>query len=470
MVITESVIRINFFFCFMGFFGNDEFFVFGACTRNLLSENPFPSISQDAEHRAVGLFFGEQAGVVFVVVLVPVDDDVFGGRNQTVLDAAEAAVRLLIGSRMEEADILRIPRFELGQEDRVDVRFRVVEIFAVAGQAAQQHTLVFFVPVVDRQHDVALVDAPRIGQSRDEGAVDHVPVLAVVLLFLIDDRVEGRAAFADGKRSEFSEYVRFVDSVAGTDVLDLRDDLFGQVLVVVREVERVFDRKAASDVEAVQIGANGLQFAVDVQAFRQFVPVVGRVLDTGIDEEVQHFELELLVFLDLGFVEVDDVVVADPQARGVELEFGLLLAGDPDADFAFFGNGIVVEVDLFLVVDHGDRVFEPVVDQLGDIFDVLRTFEAVADDIAVLVDHAAVVQGVDDVNVVSRGGFEMNVVFHRLFQHEREVTRLGTVAVVVCTLVIDLRHRYVEHALGPVDLLGDLRQVGYLERSAVLLD
>lgn len=67
----------------------------------------------------------------------------------------------------------------------------------------------------------------------------------------------------------------------------------------------------------------------------------------------------------------------------------------------FFGNGIVVEVDLFLVVDHGDRVFEPVVDQLGDIFDVLRTFEAVADDIAVLVDHAAVVQGVDDVNVVS---------------------------------------------------------------------
>ena len=195
--------------------------------------------------------------------------------------------------------------------------------------------------------------------------------------------------------------MRFVDSVAGTDVLDLRDDLFGQVLVVVREVERVFDRKAASDVEAVQIGANGLQFAVDVQALRQFVPVVGRVLDTGIDEEVQHFELELLVFLDLGFVEVDDVVVADAQTRGIELELGFLLAGDPDTDFAFFGNGIVVEVDLLLVVDHGDRVFESVVDQLGDVFYVLRAFEAVADDVAVFVDHAAVVQGVDDVNVVS---------------------------------------------------------------------
>ena len=47
---------------------------------------PFSSISQDAEHRAVGLFFGEQTGVVFVVVLVPVDDDVFrdGGVMRTV--------------------------------------------------------------------------------------------------------------------------------------------------------------------------------------------------------------------------------------------------------------------------------------------------------------------------------------------------------------------------------------------------
>lgn len=42
--------------------------------------------TQDTEHRAVGLFFGEQTGVVFVVFLVPVDDDVFrdGGVMRTV--------------------------------------------------------------------------------------------------------------------------------------------------------------------------------------------------------------------------------------------------------------------------------------------------------------------------------------------------------------------------------------------------
>ena len=49
------------------------------------------SVAQDAEHRTVGLLLGEQTRVVLVVGLVAVDDDVFRGGDQAVLDAAEAA-------------------------------------------------------------------------------------------------------------------------------------------------------------------------------------------------------------------------------------------------------------------------------------------------------------------------------------------------------------------------------------------
>ena len=63
----------------------------------------------------------------------------------------------------------------------------------------------------------------------------------------------------------------------------------------------------------------------------------------------------------------------------------------------------------------------------------------------------------------------MDVVLHGLLEHEREVARLGAVAVVVRPLVIDLGHRHVEHALGPVDLLRNLRQIGDLQRRSVLL-
>ena len=428
------------------------------------------SVSEYAEHRAVGLLLGEEPRVVFVVGLVAVDDDVLRGGDQAVLDASEPAERLLVGSRVEESDVLRVPGFEFREEDGVRVALRVVEVLAVAGQSAQQHALVLLVPVVDGEHDVALVDAPGVGQRGDERRVDHVPVLAVVLLFLVDDRVERGAAFAHGERPEFGEDVGFLDAVSLADVLDLGDDLLGEVLVVVLEVQGVLDRETAADVEAVELGADGLEFAVDVHALRQLVPVVGGVLDAGIDEEVQHLELELLAVLEFGLVEGDDVVVADSEARGVEVELGLLLAGDADSDLALLGEGVLEEVELLLVVQHGDRVGEPVVDELGDVLDILRAFESVADDVPVLVDDAAVVEGVDDMDVVGRGGFEVDVVLHGLFEHEGEVARLGAVAVVVRPLVVDLGHRHVEHALGAVDLLGDLRQVGDLERSSVLFD
>lgn len=431
---------------------------------------PSVLIAQNAKHRTVRLLFGKKTCIVFVVALVAVDDDVLRCRNQTVLNAAETAQRLLVGSRVEEPDILCVALLQLRQEDGVGVRFGVVEILAIAGQSAQQHALVLLVPVVDRQHDVALVDAPRVGQGGDERRVDHVPVLTVVLLFLIDDRVECRAAFADGERTEFGEDIGLLHPVAMTDALDLGDDLFGEVLVVILEVERVLDRESAADVKAVQLGADGLQFAVDVHALRQLVPVVSGVLDAGVDEEVKHLELELLAPLDLLLVEIQNVVVADTEARGVEFELGFLLAGDSQADLAGFGEGVFEEVDLLLVVHHGDRIDESVVDQLGDILHVLRAFEAVADDVDVLVDQSAVVERIYYMYIVGRRGFELNIVLQRLLQHKREVTRFGAVAVVVVALIIDLGHRYIEHALGTVDLLRYLGQIGDFERSTVLLD
>ena len=183
---------------------------------------------------------------------------------------------------------------------------------------------------------------------------------------------------------------------------------------------------------------------------------------------MQHLELELLAVLELGLVELHDVVVADSQPRSVEFEFGFLLAGDADADLALLGEGVLEQVQFLLVVQDGNRVGESVVHQLSDVLHILRTLESVADDVAVLVYDAAVVEGVDDVDVVCRRGFEVDVVLHRLLQHEREMARLGAVAVVVRTLVIDLGHRHVEHALGAVDLLRNFRQIGDFQRCSVL--
>lgn len=149
-----------------------------------------------------------------------------------------------------------------------------------------------------------------------------------------------------------------------------------------------------------ELGTDGLQLAIYVDALGQLVPVVRRVLDSGIDEEVQHLELELLVLLYLGLVEVDDFIVADTQARRIEVELRFLLARYAYADLAFLGEYVLVEVEFLLVVNDGNSVLEAVVYKLGDVLHILRTLESVADDITVLVDDSAVIQRVDDVNVV----------------------------------------------------------------------
>ena len=353
---------------------------------------------------------------------------------------------------MEEADILRLVLGELRKEDSVGVRLAIVVVLAVAGQTAQVNTLVLLVPIVDGKHNVALLDTPRVGQSSDERAVDHIPELAVVLLLLVDDRVEYCATFTYGKRAELGEDVGLGHAIFVARVLDLRHDLFGQIFVFVLEVERVLDREATADIQAIQIGANLLQLAVDADTLAQLIPIVGRILDTCIDEEVEHFELELLVVFDLLLVEIDDVVVANTQTRGIEVELRLLLRCNADTHLAALFDYVGEQVDLLLVVDHGNRVDESRIDQRSDVLDILRTLEAVTNDVAILVDHAAIVQSLNDMDIVCRRSFEVNIVFQSLFEHEREVRRLGAVAVVVATLVVHLSHCYIEQTLGAIDL------------------
>ena len=64
----------------------------------------------------------------------------------------------------------------------------------------------------------------------------------------------------------------------------------------------------------------------------------------------------------------------------------------------------------------------------------------------------------------------MYIVLQSLFKYKLEVRTLGAIAIVVCTLIINLGHSHVEHTFSPLDLRRDLRQISDLEWSAVLID
>ena len=185
---------------------------------------------------------------------------------------------------------------------------------------------------------------------------------------------------------------------------------------------------------------------------------------------MQHLEPEFLVPLDFRTIILDDIVITDTQSRRIEIELRLLLRGDPDTDFAPGIDRRVEQLELLLIIDDRNRILKAAVDQRGDVFDILRTLESVAYDVNALIDHAAVVQRIDDMDIVGRRRFEIDVVLERLLQHEREVRALGAIAIVIAAFIVNLGHRHIEQAFGALNLRSNLRQIGYLQRRSVLLD
>ena len=118
---------------------------------------------------------------------------------------------------------------------------------------------------------------------------------------------------------------------------------------------------------------------------------------------MQHLQVEIGILGHRTLVEFDDIRIADTQAGSIEIEVGFFFGGDPDAHHGLFFNEVGQVFEFVLVIQHGDDVLPAGLTQFGDVLDVLRTFEAVADDIQLLFVHGTVApQGFDEVQVVGR--------------------------------------------------------------------
>src|ERR1700754_1573791 len=163
--------------------------------------------------------------------------------------------------------------------------FRVIVVMAVAGDPTQYDTLIFNVPFIDRQHEESFPDAPGIGQRRDEGRVDHIPDLAVVLHLLTDDAVDMRHALSYCVATKLRKDVghRYVIPFAG--FLDIAYDLIDHELIIVFKTQRMFDREATADIDRIQLRTDLLKLAIKVDDLVQLAPVIDIVLDPLVEED-----------------------------------------------------------------------------------------------------------------------------------------------------------------------------------------
>jgi hypothetical protein len=141
-------------------------------------------VAQYFQHAVALLLFSEKFGR-YRSSLVSVDDDVFGGRNQAMLDPPVSSQAFLIGAGVEESEEKCLVVFNYRQEHLGRMSLRVVVVHAVAGKATEVDFVEVVVPVIDGEHDVFLIQPPNVRQMGNERAIHHVPKLLVVLQLLI---------------------------------------------------------------------------------------------------------------------------------------------------------------------------------------------------------------------------------------------------------------------------------------------
>ena len=135
---------------------------------------------------------------------------------------------------MEESYIERVSAIsDIRKEDGIGVSLGIVIILAVASKTAEEHPVVFIIPLVDRQEDEPLVKTPSVRQSCHERVVNHIPALPVVLLFHVQHLENGGTGFADSEVSELSIDVRYRNAVRFAYGLDLIDNFLDHIFIIV---------------------------------------------------------------------------------------------------------------------------------------------------------------------------------------------------------------------------------------------
>ena len=115
---------------------------------------------------------------------------------------------------------------------------------------------------------------------------------------------------------------------------------------------------------------------------------------------MQHLELELRVLADAILVERNDVAVSYSKPGCVEVEGRLLLGCNPDSKVCRHLCQVIQVLKLVLVVEDRNHIVPAGIQEIGNILDVLRAFEAIADHDQVLVHQTFILETLDKVQIV----------------------------------------------------------------------
>ena len=338
---------------------------------------------------------------------------------------------------MEEAQIQRflIRSLGRGQIYLAFVDFRVVIIGVITGKSTNIYPAVLIIPLIDRQQHKALADAPGIRQAGHQRAIDHVPHLRIVLLFLCQHTKYRSGTLAHGVFAKFGKDVRFWHIRFFTSHQNIIDNLPNHVFVVELKTQTVADWHPSTNINGVQLFVMLPKLTVNLDRLAQFPPIVQAVFNPRIHKEVQQLKLKLRVILYFFFVKRHYLSSANTQARSIELEIGFFLRSHPNPQVTLPFNMLRVVVNFLLVITNRNNIFETVVDQINNTLQIMLWLKAIANNGDAFIDLTRLVQFTNQVDIKSGRSFQIYLLIKHLVQNVTKVVTLGTVAVVVLSSI-----------------------------------
>src|SRR5690606_38526955 len=135
----------------------------------------------------------------------------------------------------------------------------------------------------------------------------------------------------------------------------------------------ILERHAAADVQGVQIRVDLLEFAIERHVFLQFVPVVRRIGDARINEEMEQLNTESRIRSYLVVVKIEDVLQTSSQTASIARSVRLLSRSNPYAEVTRFLelHLFIVNIERFLIVQHRYNVLITIMQHINDVLLVL---------------------------------------------------------------------------------------------------
>ena len=168
---------------------------------------------------------------------------------------------------------------------------------------------------------------------------------------------------------------------------------------------------------------------------------------------MQHLQFKLRILLDFAFIEWNNIIVSDAQARSIKLKSRFLFSSDSYTQLALGIQIRIQQIKFMFAIQNRNNIDKALIQHHRDIVNILHFLATITYNIIVLLELTHVVQSLHQIQIEGGRSLQMHIIFQHFGQHKFKMRAFCTIAIVIIALIIGLRDSHIEPSSGLLDIL-----------------